>query len=67
MNMATIAALENRIRSARGAERLRLQPELRTAMTQLRDAGVRVPARLRDLNEALVQEEIEAKFDNLPL
>ena len=67
MNMASIAALEEQIKAARGQERLRLKPQVQAVIRQLKRDGTRVPSRLRNLNEALIQEEIEAKFDNLPL
>jgi hypothetical protein len=67
MNMASIAALEEQVKAARGQERLRFKPQIQAVIRQLKRDGTRVPSRLRNLNEALIQEEIEAKFDNLPL
>lgn len=67
MNMASIAALEEQIKAARGQERLRFKPQVQAVIRQLKRDGNRVPCSLRNLNEVLIQEEIEAKFDNLPL
>lgn len=67
MDSASLAALEQQIKSANGAARLKMQPKLEAAMMQLQQDGLRVPARLRNLNEALIQEQIEDRFDNLPV
>lgn len=67
MDSATISALEDQIKAARGAARLKMQPKLEAALLQLEQDGMRVPARLRNLNDALIQEQIEDRFDNLPV
>lgn len=67
MDMADISALEAQIEAASGHERLRLKPQIQAVMREFRQNGSRIPSRLRNLNEVLIQEEIEAKFDNLPL
>jgi hypothetical protein len=60
-------ALVQQIGSASSAMRLRLQPQLTRMVDEMQKAGAPVPPKLRDLNEELLDEAIEAWFDNLPL
>ncbi len=55
------------IRQASSETRLKLQPELGQVLQELEQAGTAVPARLRNLHELLLEEAIEAQFDNLPI
>lgn len=59
--------LEERIQKSGPNGRLALQPELGSLLTQLQTRGVAVPARLRSLNALLIDEEVEARFDNMPV
>lgn len=49
------------------AMRYRLQPQFNRLLGEMRGAGRPVPQRLNDLNAALIDEAVEAQFDNLPL
>jgi hypothetical protein len=51
----------------RSADRHLLQPKLHELLQKMRAAGDDVPARLEDLDRKLVEEAVEAQFDNLPL
>lgn len=59
--------LETKINGANADTRLRLQPEFTRILDRIRDEGEQVPGRLRQLDAALVDEAIEARFDNMPL
>lgn len=60
-------ALAQEIRAASSERRLELQPEFGRVLQELEQAGTNVPARLRNLHEQLLEEAIEARFDNLPI
>ncbi|MFK7877011.1 MAG: hypothetical protein AB8B71_14710 [Paracoccaceae bacterium] len=55
------------IQSATPAARLKLQPEFGKLLQDMAKSGARVPARLRNLHEQLLEEAIEARFDNFPI
>lgn len=55
------------IREASSEMRLKLQPQFGRVLQELELAGTSVPARLRNLHEQLLEEAIEAQFDNLPI
>ncbi len=59
--------LASEIRAATPDLRLRLQPKFGRVLQDLELAGTSVPARLRNLHEQLLEEAIEARFDNLPV
>lgn len=59
--------LAHEIRRASSSTRLRMQPEFGRVLQELEQAGTAVPARLRNLHEQLLEEAIEAQFDNLPI
>lgn len=59
--------LEVRINGATAAGRLELQPQLQRVLRMMERDGQHVPARLRNLDEELISEVIEARFDNVPL
>lgn len=59
--------LARQIKEANASARLRLQPQFGRVLQELEQAGTRVPARLRNLHEQLLEEAIEARFDNLPI
>ena len=62
-----VQELERELRGANAERRLSLQPELDRAMKDLETTGTAIPARLRNLHEQLLEEAIEARFDNLPI
>lgn len=59
--------LARQISDASAAQRLELQPKLGRMIEDMQKAGIAVPARLRNLHEQLLDEVIEARFDNLPI
>ena len=64
---ATAETLESEIARANASARISLQPRLQKFLTHLEADGVRVPARLKRLNSELIDEAIEARFDNMPV
>ena len=60
-------ALEQKIATATATQRLQMQPQLGRMLDTMRRAGTPIPVRLRNLHDQLVEEAIEARFDNLPL
>ncbi len=60
-------ALLQEIATANSALRLQLQPQLTRMVDEMQKAGAPVPAEMRNLNEQLLEEAIEARFDNLPV
>lgn len=56
-----------RIKEASPDQRLAMQPEFGRVLQELEQAGTTIPARLRNLHEQLLEEAIEAQFDNLPI
>ena len=60
-------ALVQEIATANSALRLQLQPQLTRMVEDMQKSGAPVPPRLRNLNEQLLDEAIEARFDNLPI
>ncbi|UWQ92622.1 hypothetical protein QEZ52_07635 [Aliisedimentitalea scapharcae] len=59
--------LEQRIDGATSAMRLALQPEFTRTLDRMRDAGVKIPLRLKRLDEILCEEAVEDSFDNMPV
>lgn len=62
-----IKLVRRQIRDLEAADRYRLQPRLAGLLGQLRTAGQPVPSELRRLNDELLDEAIEAQFDNMPV
>lgn len=60
-------SLEAEIARANSLTRISLQPRLQKFLTHLESDGIRVPARLKKLNAELIDEAIEARFDNMPV
>ena len=60
-------ALAQEIREASSERRLQLQPAFGRVLQNLEQMGADVPPRLRNLHEQLLEEAIEARFDNLPV
>ncbi len=59
--------LEKRIEGAPCAMRLALQPEFTRVLDRMRSAGVKIPQRLKRLDETLCEEAVEDSFDNMPV
>ncbi|GAB5437580.1 hypothetical protein [Falsiruegeria mediterranea] len=59
--------IEARLDGANQSLRLELQPKLSKVIANLRANGTHVPARLKQLDAALCDEAIEARFDNMPI
>lgn len=59
--------LAQKIRASSPDDRLKLQPEFGRVLQELEQNGAAIPARLRNLHEQLLEEAIEARFDNLPI
>jgi hypothetical protein len=69
MQHLTTAAksLEEQIAAATPCARRTLQPKLERVLGQFRDSGLKAPRRLVRLNSALIDEVVEARFDNMPV
>lgn len=63
---ARIDALLQDIDTA-GETRYTLQPRLHALLHDMEVIGTRVPPRLRQLDHDLLDEAVEAQFDNLPI
>jgi hypothetical protein len=59
--------LEQKIARAEPQDRLNLQPQFAKLIARLKAEGEAVPVRMRRLDAVLVEEVIEARFDNLPV
>lgn len=59
--------LEERISCAKADTRIELQPQFSSILHKLSSQGVKVPARMKRLDKALLEEIVEAKFDNMPV
>lgn len=59
--------LAREIRESSPVKRLELQPAFGRVLQDIEQTGLTVPARLRNLHEQLLEEAIEARFDNLPV
>lgn len=62
-----IEQLEREIAEASDEKRHAMQAELHKAVEGMRAAGLDIPARLQELENQSVEEEIEERFDNMPL
>ncbi|MEY8830496.1 hypothetical protein AB9K34_19160 [Sedimentitalea sp. XS_ASV28] len=59
--------LEERISAAKAETRIALQPQFSRVLSKIAAEGARVPRRMRQLDAALLDEAIEARFDNMPV
>ncbi|MES0826087.1 hypothetical protein [Ruegeria sp. SCP11] len=59
--------LEKKLKGACLDTRLALQPSVTKVIDRMRQEGVHVPSRLRQLDAALCEDAMEARFDNLPV
>lgn len=55
------------IREASPEVRLEMQAHFGRVLQELEQAGTVIPGRLRNLHEQLLEEAIEARFDNFPV
>ncbi|WP_101068593.1 hypothetical protein [Roseovarius salinarum] len=62
-----LEALEIRIRAADPANRYKFQSQLHRLIEKLSHSGQPVPSKLRDLDDQLAEDAIEAEFDNMPV
>ncbi len=63
----TAENLELKIAGAEAATRLALQPQFSKVLGKIAAEGEPIPTRMRQLDAALVEEAIEAQFDNMPV
>lgn len=59
--------LHRQIMSMDEGKRHILQPQLDTVIARMKHSGAAVPHDITQLNNALLDEAIEAQFDNLPV
>ena len=59
--------LHRQILSMDAERRHVMQPKLDTLIAQTRQSGAKVPYDIAQLNDALLDEAIEAQFNNLPV
>lgn len=64
---AEAEVLERKLRDACFETRLALHPNVRQVLDRMRANRVRIPARLKQLDAALCEDVLEARFDNLPV
>lgn len=62
-----VKRLHRQILDLGATERYRLQPRLAGLLGQMRQAGVKIPSEMARLNDELLDEAIEAQFDNMPV
>ncbi len=62
-----IIMLEEHLKHASSAERLKLHPKVQAMIDQFRHLGERAPSRLRQMDYILEDEAFDAKFDNMPV
>lgn len=65
--MELIAQLEKEIQQATDETRHEIRQELHKTVDKMRSAGLAIPARLQDLDAQAIEEEIEDRFDNMPI
>jgi len=63
----TVTRLEAEILAGDANTRRALQPKLHNILSDLKSQGREIPARLRALDQALMDEAIETQFDNMPV
>ncbi|WP_170404411.1 hypothetical protein [Ruegeria arenilitoris] len=59
--------LEEKLNGACLDTRLALQPSVTKVIERMRQEGMHIPSRLRQLDAALCEDAMEARFDNLPV
>lgn len=59
--------IAQKIETAQGETRVALHKDLHRLLEGIRVRGGAVPAKLRDLDHDLVEEEVEDMFDNMPV
>lgn len=63
----TLHSLMEEIAGASVEDRMRYQPYLSDLIRKMSENGDAIPAKARDLNDELLAEICEARFDNLPV
>ncbi|SLN13643.1 hypothetical protein PEL8287_00547 [Roseovarius litorisediminis] len=59
--------LHRQIEQETPEKRFRFQPKLHHLITTMNKKGEKIPARTKRLHEKLLEEAIEAQFDNMPV
>lgn len=59
--------LERKLHGASLETRLALQPSVTKVIERMRAQGMSVPSRFRRLDAALIEDVVEAQFDNMPI
>lgn len=59
--------LRDRILSAEADTRHKFQPQLSALMERCANADIAIPTDIRSLNDDLLEDAIEAQFDNMPV
>ena len=62
-----VEQLEKKLNGACLDTRLALQPSVTKVIEKMRQQGMHIPSRLRQLDAALCEDAMEARFDNLPV
>lgn len=62
-----LSALHRQILQESDNRRFHYQPRLARLIERMEASGERVPPNIRCLNEELVNDAIEAQFDNMPV
>lgn len=63
----SLEMLESRIESLPDEKRHLLQEDLHMLVERMLEAGLELPKRVRLLDDFLMEERIEAQFDNMPV
>jgi hypothetical protein len=66
-NAKALELLVKEIEAADAVNRPSYEPRLSRMIDEMEAQGERVPARVKCLHEELVNEKIEAQFDNMPV
>ena len=61
------SGIEAEVARASFARRCAMQPAVQNMVRQFEAEGLAVPASLKALDDALMQDVIEARFDNMPV
>lgn len=64
---AEVERIERKLKGASLETRLAIQPSVRKIIDRMRCQGMHVPSRFKRLEAALIEDEIEARFDNMPI
>lgn len=59
--------LERKLRGANLETRLVLQPSVTKVIERMHAKGMNIPSRFKRLDAALLEDAVEAQFDNVPI